>query len=179
MTGDAMDLCADNVESAVTDPLSELRDDMDNGFVRLRKNVEEMGADELRRDISNLMMIGHSQMDALRRQRREIDRMNDDLIRLHGERTRIAHETMILLGNMDIAFDGEDDCPSKWIRMAASVARERRCEPFTATIEDLGANTVTDLDRREGATEVAMVVIMGVFVLCVIVWTAIMVSAWA
>ena len=158
------------VKDDVIDRFDELHDDMENGFSKLRKNVEEMDADELRRDISNLMMIGHSQMDTIRRQRREIDGMNKDLMRLHGERTRIAHETMILLGAMGIAFDGEDDCPSKWIRMAASVAREHKCEPE--------AEIVTDLDRRESATEVAMVVILGVFVLCAVVWTAMMVAAW-
>ena len=179
MTEDAMDICANNGDRAVTDRFDELHEDMENGFQNLRKKIEEMDADELRRDVSNLMMIGHSQMDTIRRQRREIERMDADLLRLHGERTRIAHETMILLVAMGIAFDGEDDCPSKWIRMAASVARERKCEPFTTSIESLGVNTVTDLDRRESATEVAMVVIMGVFVLCVIVWTAMMVAAWA
>ena len=171
-----MDLWAD---SPVIDRYAELHGDMENGFSKLRKNVEEMDADELRRDISNLMMIGHSQMDTIRRQRREIERMDADLLRLHGERTRIAHETMILLGAMGIAYDVEDDCPSKWIRMAASVAREHKCEPITTTVEELGVNTVTDVDRRENMVNVAMVVIMGVFVLCVIVWTAMMVAAWA
>ena len=170
------DSCADN---AVIDRYAELHGDMESGFSELRKNLEEMDADELRRDLSNLMMIGHSQMDALRRQRREIDGMNADLMRLHGERTRIAFETMNLLANMGIAFDSEDDCPSKWIRMAASVAEERRCEPLTTTAEALGVNAVTDVDRRETMTNIAMVVIMGVFVLCVIVWTAMMVAAWA
>lgn len=173
-----MDLCADNVEVAVTDRFDELHDDMDDGFVKLRKNLDEMDADELRRDISNLMMIGHSQMDALRRQRREIDEMHRDLLSLHKERASTIQATMDLLGAMGIAYDVEDDSPSKWLRMAASVARERRCEPFTATIEELGVNAVTDLDRKENVTETAMVVIMGVFVLCVIVWTAMMVAAW-
>jgi len=77
MTGDAMDFCADNIDTAVTDPLNELRNDMDNGFARLRKNVEEMDADELRRDISNLMMIGHSQMDIIRCQRHQINDLRD------------------------------------------------------------------------------------------------------
>lgn len=166
-------------DSSATDRYAELHGDMENGFSELRKNLEKMDADELRRDISNLMMIGHSQMDALRRQRREIDGMNADLMRLHGERSRIAFETMNLLANMGIAFDSEDDCPSKWIRTAASVVEERRCEPITTTVEELGVNTVTDVDRRESMTNVAMVVIMGVFVLCVIVWTAMMVAAWA
>ena len=167
--------CCDDV---MTDRFDELHDDMEGDFLKLRKNLEEMDADELRRDVSNLMMIGHSQMDTIRRQRREIDGINADLTRLHGERSRIAFETMNLLANMNIAFDSEDDCPSKWIRMAASVAEERRCEPFTTTAEALGVNTVTDVDRRESMVNVAMVVIMGVFVLCVIVWTAMMVAAW-
>lgn len=163
----------------VTDRFDELHDDMENGFSKLRKNLEEMDVDELRRDVSNLMMIGHSQMDTIRRQRREIDGMNADLARLHGERSRIAFETMNLLANMDIAFDSEDDCPSKWIRMAASVVGERRCEPITTTAEALGVNAVTDLDRKESMTEVTIVVILGVFVLCVVVWTVLMVAAWA
>lgn len=89
MTGDAMDLCADNVETAVTDPLKELRDDMDNGFVRLRKNVEEMDSDELRRDISNLMMIGHSQMDIIRFQRDEINELRELREKLEAAETEI------------------------------------------------------------------------------------------
>ena len=159
------------IKNDVTDRFDELHDDMESGFLKLRKNVEEMDTDELRRDIHNLMMIGHSQMDTIRRQRREIDGMNEDLMRLHGERARVVHETMILLADMGIAFDGEDDCPSKWIRMAASVVRGRQCES--------GTETVTDLDRRESMTEVAIVVILGVFVLCAVVWTAMMVAAWA
>lgn len=165
-------------EDNVTDRFDELHDDMDNGFLKLRKNVEEMDADELRRDIDNLMMIGHSQMDTIRRQRREIDGMQKDLIRMHNERVRTIHATTDLLGAMGIAYDVEDDSPSKWLRMAASVARERRCEPITTTIEELGVNTVTDLDRKESTTETALVAIMGVFVLCVVVWTVSMVSVW-
>lgn len=163
-------------DTAVTDRFDELRDDMDNGFKVLRKNVEEMDADELRRDIGNLMMIGHSQMDTIRCQRREIDGMQRDMMRLHEERARTLHATLDLLGAMGIAYDVEDDCPAKWIRMAASVARERRCEPVTTSIESLG---VTDLDRKESMTEIAMATIMGVFVLCVVVWTVMMVVKWA
>ena len=155
---------------AVTDRFDELRSDMENGFSKLGRNLEEMDADELRRDIGNLMMIGHSQMDTIRRQRREIDGMQKDLIRMHNERARTIHATTDLLGAMGIAYDVEDDSPSKWLRMAASVARERRCETES--------ETVTDLDRRESTTETALVVITGVFVLCVVVWTVLMVSAW-
>ena len=166
-------------DSPVIDRFDELRGDMESGFTKLRKNVEEMDADELRRDVSSLMMIGHSQMDTIRRQRREIDGMQRDLMSLHKERASTLHATLDLLGAMGIAYDVEDDCPSKWIRMAASIAEERRCEPITTTAEELGVNTVTDVDRRESMTNIAMVVIMGVFVLCVIVWTAMMVAAWA
>lgn len=179
MTGDAMNICEDNVEDAVTDRFDELHGDMEDGFLKLRKNVEEMDADELRRDISNLMMIGNTQMDVIRHQSREIEEMKQDLTRMYGERNRIIIATENLMMAMGVAYDVEDDCPAKWLRMAASVARERSCEPFTATIENLGTNAVTDIDRRESATGVAMVVILGVFVLCVIVWTALMVAAWA
>ena len=159
------------VKNDVIDRFDELNDDMENGFSKLRKNVEEMDADELRRDISNLMMIGHSQMDTIRRHRREVDGFQKDLLALHEERARTLHATLDLLGAMGIAYDIEDDCPAKWIRMAASVVRERKCEPET--------ETVTDLDRRDSMTETAMVVILGVFVLCAVVWTAMMVAAWA
>lgn len=163
-------------DTAVTDRFDELRDDMDNGFSKLRKNLEEMDADELRRDVGNLMMIGHSQMDTIRQQRREIDGMQRDLLSLHKERASTVRATLDLLGAMGVAYDVEDDCPAKWLRMAASVARERRCEPVTTSIESLG---VTDLDRKESMTEIAMTAIMGVFVLCVVVWTAMMVVKWA
>ena len=157
-------------DAAMRDRFDELRDDMENGFSNIRKNVGRMSADELRRDIDNLMMIGHSQMDTIRRQRREIDGMQRDLLSLHQERTRTLLATKDLMGAMGIAYDVEDDCPSKWLRMAASVTKERRCEPET--------ETVTDLDRKENVTETALVAITGVFVLCVVVWTVLMVSAW-
>lgn len=166
-------------DSVVTDRFAELHDDMDNGFSKLRKNVEEMDADELRRDIQSLMMIGHSQMDTIRRQRREIEGMQQDLMRRHGERAQIVAAVMDLLRTMGVPFDPDDDCPAKWLRMAASVAKERRREPITATVEELGINAVTDLDRKESMTEIAMAAIMGVFVLCVVVWTAMMVVKWA
>lgn len=166
----------ENIDSPVVDRFDELHDDMDNGFSKLRKNVEEMDADELRRDIQSLMMIGHSQMDTIRRQRREIEEMQQDLIRRHGERAQVVAAIMDLLRAMGVPFDPEDDCPAKWLRMAASVARERRCEPVTTSIESLG---VTDLDRKESMTEIAMATIMGVFVLCVVVWTVMMVVKWA
>lgn len=171
-----MELCAD---SPAIDRFDELHKDMDNGFSKLRKSVEEMDADELRRDIGNLMMIGHSQMDTIRRQSREIDGMQRDLLSLHKERANTIHATLDLLGAMGVAYDVEDDCPAKWLRMAASVARECRCEPVTTTIEELGVDAITDLDRRESTIEMAMVAIMGVFVMCVVVWTALMVTAWA
>ena len=117
-------------------------------------------------------------MDTIRRQRREIDGMQRDLLSLHQERARTLLATKDLLGAMGITYDVEDDCPSKWLRMAASVAGERRCEPITASVEDLGVSTVTDLDRKESVTETALVAITGVFVLCVVVWTVLMVSAW-
>lgn len=167
------------VDTAVTDRFDELRDDMDNGFSNLRKNVEEMDADALRRDIGNLMMIGHSQMDAIRRQRREIDKMQRDIRSLNEERASMFHATLDLLNTMGVAYDLEDDCPAKWLRMVASVARERRREPITATVEELGVNAVTDLDRKESMTEIAMTAIMGVFVLCAVVWTVMMVVKWA
>lgn len=167
------------VDTAVTDRFDELRDDMDNGFSNLRKNVEEMDADELRRDIGNLMMIGHSQMDAIRRQRCEIDKMQRDIRSLNEERASMFHATLDLLNTMGVAYDLEDDCPAKWLRMVASVARVRRREPITATVEELGVNAVTDLDRKESMTEIAMTAIMGVFVLCAVVWTAMMVVKWA
>lgn len=170
-----MDDCVDNV---VTDRFDELRNDMENGFSKLGKSVGRMSADELRRDVSNLMMIGHSQMSTIRTQNREIEGMQKDLLRMHSERARTIHATEDLLSAMGIAYDVEDDSPSKWLRMAASVARERRCEPITATVEELGVNAANDLDRKESMTEAALVAITGVFVLCVVVWTVLMVSAW-
>lgn len=170
-----MDDCCD---TAVTDRFDELRDDMENGFSNIRKNVGRMSADELRRDIDNLMMIGHSQMNAIRSQNREIEKMKQDLMGVYSERNRIVVATKNLMMAMGIAYDVDDDCPAKWIRMAASVARERRCEPITATVEDLGASAVTDLDRKESMTQTALVAVLGVFVLCCVVWTVLMVSAW-
>lgn len=166
MNDSAMNSCADN---AVTGRFDELHDDMEGGFSKLRKNLEKMSADELRRDVSSLMMIGHSQMNTIRSQNREIDRMQRDLLSLNGERARMISATMDLLGAMGIAYDVEDDCPAKWIRMAASVARERRCEPFEMELP---------ADRGEGRVEAVTTVALSVFALCMVVWTVLMVSAW-
>ena len=162
----------------ITDKLDETKDDMANGFHDLLGRFEDMDAEDLRREIQTLMMVGHSQMSTIRLQNREIDGMQRDLLSLHQERTRTLLATKELLGAMGIAYDVEDDSPSKWLRMAASVAKERRCEPITTTVEELGANAANDLDRKESMTETALVAITGVFVLCVVVWTVLMVSAW-
>lgn len=119
-----MELCVDESRSFVVDRFDELRDDMEGGFSKLRRNVEEMDADELRRDVHNLMMIGNSQMDTIRRQRREIDGMQQDLMRRHGERTKVIAASMDLLRAMGVPFDPEDDSPARWLRMAAAVAQE-------------------------------------------------------
>lgn len=164
------------VDTAVTDRFDELRNDMDNGFRDLRSRVQEMDTDELRREMSLLMMIGSTQMDAVRRLRRDVEEMDRDLHRLHVERSQFERASRELVDVMRIPFDPDDFSPAKLVRMAASVARERRCEPVTTSIESLG---VTDLDRKESMTEIAMATIMGVFVLCVVVWTVMMVVKWA
>lgn len=72
--------------TGVVDRFDELRDDMNNGFSKLRKNVEEMDADELRRDIQSLMIIGNAQMEVIRDQREKIDSMSSDMREMESEK---------------------------------------------------------------------------------------------
>lgn len=156
----------------VRDRVEELCDDMKDGFSDLRSQVQEMGADELRREVSLLMMIGGSQMETIRRLRRDVDEMDRELMRLHTERSKFKRAAMELVDAMGIPFDPDDWSPAKLVRTAATVAgryAERHVQPF---------ETEVTADRREGGVEVAMVVALSVFVLCVVVWTAMMVSAW-
>lgn len=73
-------------DSVVINRFDELHDDMNNGFSKLRKNVEEMDADELRRDIQSLMMIGNTQMEVIRDQREKIDSMSSDMREMESEK---------------------------------------------------------------------------------------------
>lgn len=161
----------------VRDRVKELCDDMKDGFSDLRSKVQEMGADELRREMSLLMMIGGSQMETIRRLRRDVDEMDRELQRLRFERAECAGAARELVDAMGIPFDPDDSSPGKLVRMATTVAgryAERHVRPFETKVHELGAPA----DRREGGVEVAMVVALFVFVLCVVVWTAMMVSAW-
>lgn len=156
----------------VRDRVEELRDDMEDGFSDLRSKVQEMDADELRREMSLLMMIGCSQMDTIRSLRRDVEVMDRDLLRLHGERAEFERAARELVDIMGIPFDPDDWSPAKLVRMATTVAgkyAERRMQPFEMEVQ---------ADRREGGVEVAMVVALSVFVLCAVVWTVMMVSAW-
>lgn len=161
---------------AVRGRIEELRDDMEDGFSDLRSKVQEMDADELRRELRLLMMIGSSQMDAVRRLRRDVDEMDRDLIRLHGERAEFERAARELVDAMGIPFDPDDWSPAKLVRMATTVAgryAERRMQPF-----EMEVPVEVPADRRESSVEVAMVVALSVFVLCAVVWTVMMISAW-
>lgn len=140
--------------TGVVDRFDELRDDMESGFSKLRKNVEEMGADELRRDVQNLMMIGNSQMDTIRRQRREIEGMQQDLMRRHGERTKVVAASMDLLRTMGVPFDPEDDSPAKWLLMAATVAEKaEEAEEKMARLDRRLTQSQRDVDRLAAENE--------------------------
>lgn len=159
-------------DSVVIDRFNELHDDMNNGFSKLRKNVEEMDADELRREMSLLMMIGSTQMDTVRRLRRDVEEMDRDLHRLHVERDQFERASRELADAMVIPFDPDDFSPAKLVRTASTVARkyaERHTETFEPEITS---------DRRGRGVEVALIVALSVLVLCVVVWTAIMVETW-
>ena len=160
-----MDLDFDDVREGVVDRFDELRDDMEGGFSKLRRSAEEMGADELRRDVQSLMMIGHSQMDTIRRQRREIEGMQQDLMRRHGERTRVVAASMDLLRAMGVPFDPEDDSPAKWLRMAATVAERAISEP-------------RPVPTRSDWPERVLAVTMAVVAACVAAWTLMLVTIW-
>lgn len=167
----------ENVGSPVVDRVEKLCDDMEDGFSDLRSKVQEMDANELRRELSLLMMIGNSQMEAVRQLRRDVDVMDRELLRLHGERAQFERAARKLADAMGIPFDPDDSSPAKLVRMATTMAgkySERRMPAF----EMEAANTEAATDRRESRVEVATVVALSVFVVCVVVWTVLMVSAW-
>lgn len=167
----------ENVGCPVVDRVEELRDDMEDGFSDLRSKVQEMDADELRREVSLLMMIGSSQMETIRILRRDVEVMDRDLLRLHGERVKFERVTRELAEVMGIPFDPDDSSPAKLVRMATTVA-EKYSERHMPTIEIEASKTEAATDGRESRVEVATVVALSVFVVCVVVWTVLMVSAW-
>lgn len=157
---------------SVTDRVEELRDDMNDGFSDLRSKMQEMDVDELRREMSLLMMIGNSQMETIRRLRRDVDEMDWKLQFLRSERNQIKECVRELVEVMGIPFDPDDSSPAKLVRMATTVAgkySERHMPTFEMEVP---------ADRRESRVEVATVVALSVFVVCVVVWTVLMVSAW-
>lgn len=162
----------ENVGSPVVDRVEELCDDMKDGFSDLRSKVQEMDADELRREMSLLMMIGNSQMETIRRLRRDVDEMDWKLQFLRSERNQIKGCVRELVEVMGIPFDPDDSSPAKLVRMATTVAG-KYSECNMPTFE-----TEASADRRESRVEVATVVALSVFVVCVVVWTVLMVSAW-
>lgn len=166
---DKVEFTAQDVGACVVDRFDELESDMRDGFKGLRHDVENMDANELRRTVSMLEMIGHSQMDSIRSLRGEVIGLQEDVTRLHKERTSVLMATRCLLRSMGVAYDPDEESPAKWIRMAASVAEEAEAPAFTLP---------TAAEQRESRAERAMVVVMAVFVLCVVVWTVLMVAAW-
>lgn len=162
----------ENVGCPATDRIEELCDDMEDGFSDLRSKVQEMDADELRREVSLLMMIGNSQMTTIHRLRRDVDEMDRKLQFLRSERNRIKGCVRELADAMGIPFDPDDSNPAKLVRMATTMA-ERYSERRMPTFE-----MEAPADRRESRVEVATVVALSVFVVCVVVWTVLMVSTW-
>lgn len=176
----------ENVGSPATDRVEELCDDMEDGFSDLRSKVQEMDADELRREMSLLMMIGNSQMATIHRLRHDVDEMDCKLQRLHSERIEMDRRlqrlhseraefervTRELADAMGIPFDPDDWNPAKLVRMATTMV-EKYSERHMPTFV-----TEAPADRRESRVEVATVVALSVFVVCVVVWTVLMVSAW-
>lgn len=161
----------------VRDRVEELRDDMKNGFSDLRSKVQEMDDDELRREMSMLMIIGSAQMEAIRRLRRDVDEMDDNLQRLRFERAECAGAARKLASAMGIPFDPDDSNPAKLIRMAATVAgkyAERHMQPLEMEITKMETST----DKRESLVNVVAVVAFSAFALYVVVLIVLMVSAW-
>lgn len=167
----------ENVGSPVVDRVEELCNDMEDGFSDLRSMVQEMDANELRREMSLLMMIGNSQMETIHRLRRDVDEMDRKLQFLRSERDRIKGCVRELAEVMGIPFDPNDWSPANLVRMATTVAK-KYSERHMPTLEMEIAKTEAPADRRESRVEVATVVALSVFVVCVVVWTVLMVSAW-
>lgn len=166
---DRAEFAPEKAGSCVVDRFDELEGDMRDGFKKLRHDVEGMDADELRRTVSMLEMIGHSQMDSIRRLRSEVMGVQEDIVRLHEERTRVIMATRDLMRNMGVAYDPDDDSPEKWIRMAASVAEEAEAPALTLPAV---------IEQQESRIDRAIVVVMAALVLCLVVWTVLMVASW-
>lgn len=161
----------------VRDRIEDLRYDMEDGFSDLRSKVQEMDADELRREMSLLMMIGSSQMATIRSLRRDVEVMDRNLLRLHGERAEFERAARKLAEVMEVPFDPDDWSPVKLVRMATTVAG-RYAERSMPTLEMEIAKTEAATEGRESRVDVAATVALSVFVVCVVVWTVLMVSAW-
>lgn len=161
----------------VRDRIEDLRDDMEDGFSDLRSKVQEMDADELRRELSLLMMIGSSQMGTISSLRRDIEVMDRDLLRLHGERAEFERAARKLAEVMEVPFDPVDWSPAKLVRMATTVAG-RYAERSMPTLEMEIEKTEAATEGRESRVDVAATVALSVFVVCVVVWTVLMVAAW-
>lgn len=167
---DKIEFAPDCADSHVVDRFEELESDMRDGFKGLRNDVENMDADELRRTVSMLEMIGHSQMNSIRSLDQKVDGMSADLIRLHDERTRVLMAIRELMRNMGVAYDPDEDSPAKWIRMAASIANEAEAPTLTLPAA---------IEQQESMTDRVMVIVMTVLAVCAVVWTVLMVTAWA
>lgn len=162
----------ENVGSPVVDRVEELCNDMEDGFSDLRSKVQEMDANELRREMSLLMMIGNSQMETIRRLRRDVDEMDRKLQFLRSDRSQIKECVRELVEVMGIPFDPDDSSPAKLIRMATTMAGKYSEQHMPTLVAEVPT------DKRESRVEVATVVALSVFVVCVVVWTMLMVSAW-
>lgn len=137
----------------VRDRIEDLRDDIEDGFSDLRSKVQDMDADELRRDISNLMMIGHSQMDIIRCQRNQINDLRDRM------------------------YDMDNDVASLKEKLEAAETELETYRQRNRTLHDTWRECDRELDRRSNGLKasIRIMLAMAAFMLVellVIAWLA-------
>lgn len=152
----------DDIETKVTDRLDEARSDMENGFRDLRKRVDEMDCDSLRREVQTLMMIGHQQMSHMRLMSLEIDNTHREILMVRKSIDKATDDLKEIADELGVPFDPTCDSPHVAARHVLSFLR----------------NSGNDGDDTPRYIEIGAFVACVVLTACFVVWTLLMVSAW-
>lgn len=152
----------DDIEMKVVDEFDEAESDMENGFPDLRKRIDEMDCDSLRREIQILMMIGHQQMSHMRLMNLEIDNTHREILRVRRSVDKATEDLKEIADELGVPFDPECDSPHVAARHVLCLLR----------------NGGSDGDDTPRYLEIGTFVACVVFSVCFVVWTVLMLSAW-
>lgn len=152
----------DDVDTKVIDEFDEAKGDMENGFTDLRKRIDEMDCDSLRREVQVLMMIGHQQMSIMRLLRVEIDNTHREILRVRKSIDKATEDLKEIADELGVPFDPMCDSPHVAARHVLCFLR----------------NNGNDGDDTPRYIEIGAFVACVVLTACFVVWTLLMVSAW-